>query len=191
MSLLSIPSLVGKEIAVLFMPSQAVFIDLQDGNSILGYGTRGEDGLFYVKDRQDDVPKVKGKSPSMKAMLAIVKEHAQVETDSDGYLESDDSSVEDAKATNAKVDDDSRVWHHRLGHAKSIKEIKSLVRNGQLPHVVCARVDCSHCAKGKYRRQFKGSLTRETKIGRLHVDTKGKVDTVSTNGHPLFSDDHR
>lgn len=36
-SLLSLPALVKKNIAVLFVPGKALFLDLQDENNILGY----------------------------------------------------------------------------------------------------------------------------------------------------------
>ena len=46
MSLLSIPSLVAKNIAVLFMPGKDVFIDLEANNSIIAYRKQDEDGIF-------------------------------------------------------------------------------------------------------------------------------------------------
>lgn len=197
MSLLSVPSLVAKNIAVLFVPGNAVFIDLEDDFSILGYATQEEDGLFYVEDNQDVIPNI-NQGPSMKSMMAIVKKHASVEMDTedtDENGENDDDSdansttsgdTEDTWVTRNDVNDDSRIWHLRLGHAKSVQAIKNLVRNGELPHVACHTSDCDVCAKGKFRREFKGSLTSETEVGRLHVDTKGKVDTTSVNGHKYF-----
>lgn len=61
----------------------------------------------------------------------------------------------------------------------SSKYIKELIRNEELPQATCATVDCEPCAKEKYRRMFSGSLKSADDVGRLHVDTKGKVDTPS------------
>ena len=45
MSLLSIPALVDKNISVLFMPKNAILIDLEDDNAILGIATQSnQDG---------------------------------------------------------------------------------------------------------------------------------------------------
>lgn len=194
MSLLSIPSLVNKNIAVLFLPGKALFIDLEDNNSILGYGTQDEDGLFYVEDNQEQVPVFdSSQGPSNTSMMAIIKDHGPFEIDTDDEQETDESSksdessdTEDKKMSRKQAKINSQRWHNRLGHAKSVKEISKLVRNGQLPHISCRKIDCEDCAKGKYRRKFQGSLTKEAEVGRLHVDTKGKVDTPSVNGHLFF-----
>ena len=54
MSLLSIPALVNKNIAVLFMQKKALLIDLEDEFAILGTATQSDrDGLFYIEDYQD------------------------------------------------------------------------------------------------------------------------------------------
>ena len=194
MSLLSIPSLVKKNIAVLFLPGKALFIDLEDDNSILGYGTQDDDGLFYVEDNQEQVPVFdSSQGPSVKSMMAMIKDHGPFEVGTgddqatDESSESEDSSEEeDVTMSRKEVNMNSKRWHDRLGHAKSVKEISTLVRDGQLPHISCRKIDCESCAKGKYRRKFKGSLTSESEVGRLHVDTKGKVDTPSINGHLYF-----
>ena len=104
------------------MPEIAVFMDLEDESSILGYATQGEDRLFYVNEIQDELPKFDD-IPSDKAMMGIVNKQV--------------SKNKDANATSAQVDDDSRIWHSRLGQAKSIQSLKLLVRNGDLPHVTC------------------------------------------------------
>ena len=53
MSLLSIPALVDKNIAVFFMPKKALLIYLEDNNSILGIATQSlRDGLFYIEENQ-------------------------------------------------------------------------------------------------------------------------------------------
>lgn len=50
MSLVSVPSLVKKDIGVLFTPSRAVLFDLRDDMRTLGYATQDKDGLFYIAD---------------------------------------------------------------------------------------------------------------------------------------------
>ena len=74
MSLLSVPSLVNKNIAVMFLPGKAILIDLEDNYSILGYAEQEEDGLFYMDDFQKEVPPSPASlSTSIKSMMAIVK----------------------------------------------------------------------------------------------------------------------
>lgn len=51
--LLSVPALVKKDIAVLFVPGKALFIDLPNDNTVLRYAQQRADGLFYVSDQQD------------------------------------------------------------------------------------------------------------------------------------------
>ena len=173
MSLLSIPSLVNKNIAVLFLPGKAVLIDLEDNFAVLGYATQEEDGLFYIDDFQKTVPKSDNLTLQIdKAMMAAVKKQAHIE--------------KPKVKGEGKIKRETEIWHRRLGHVKSTKEIKRLVQDDQLPHPKCTTIDCEPCAKGKFRRQFKGSLTNSKEIGRLHVDTKGKVDTPSVNGHLYF-----
>ena len=60
------------------------------------------------------------------------------------------------------------------------------VRNGFLRHVVCTFINCRSCAKEKFKRRFDGSLTKENRIGVLHVDTKGKLEMESVNGQNYF-----
>ena len=75
MSLLSVPSLVDKNIGVIFLPGKAVLIDLEDQNSILGYGTQDSDGLFYISDNQSDIPTFDDNtSNTVKACVSIVRD---------------------------------------------------------------------------------------------------------------------
>lgn len=53
-SLLSVPALVQKEIAVLFVPGKAMFIDLLYNNSMIGYAKHRADGLFFIADFQEN-----------------------------------------------------------------------------------------------------------------------------------------
>lgn len=50
MSVLLIPELIEKNIAVFFLPRKAVLIDLEDITAFLGYATQYQDGLFYISD---------------------------------------------------------------------------------------------------------------------------------------------
>ena len=56
--LMSISSLVYKNIAVLFLPVNAVLIDLEDDNSIMFYETQEKNGLFFIFRNQMEVPTV-------------------------------------------------------------------------------------------------------------------------------------
>ena len=104
---------------------------------------------------------------------------------------SDDSSADESDDSNEDestidVTNAAKLWHQRLGHARSVTTIKALVKNGKLPHISCSKVDCEDFRKGKFRNQFKGSLTQATQVGNLHVDTKGTVEVSSIHGHQHF-----
>ena len=78
--LLSIPSLVSKNIGVLFLPGKAVLVDLKDEYSILGYGSQDEDGLFYISDKQTEIPTTsKQEKREIKACMAIVQQEVDNE----------------------------------------------------------------------------------------------------------------
>ena len=159
MSLLSIPSLVKKIIAVFFLPGKAILIDLEDEYSILGYATQDKDGLFYIDENQSDVPTFDTNTTfPFKAMMAVVKKH----------------SSNSQPVSEIKWKDDAEIWHRRLGHVKSKAEISTLVNRGKQPHVNTRIENCETCGKGKFRQTFKGSITKATEIGCLHVDTRGK-----------------
>ena len=67
--------MVKKDIAVLFVPGEAMFIDLEDGNTNLGYGVEDTYGLFYIADMQDKRPVEKSKDDeTIRAMMATSRE---------------------------------------------------------------------------------------------------------------------
>lgn len=68
--LLSIPSLGSKDIVLLFMPGQAVFLDIQDGFKTVDYATQDADGLFYFNDDGSSQPPNTTKS-SVALVLAM------------------------------------------------------------------------------------------------------------------------
>ena len=74
-SLLSVPALVNKGIAVLFMPGKAVLIDTNNNMNVLGYSKQSPDGLFYSEDDQDKVPvkKSRGHASAFRAMMALAE----------------------------------------------------------------------------------------------------------------------
>lgn len=102
-------------------------------------------------------------------MMAIVKNQAVLKTTEKG-----------------KTDNQSKVWHNRLGHVKSASTIQKLVRNNLLPHAKCSIKTCEEFIKLKYRQRSSGSLTSSKQVGRLRVDTNRKVDTPSSIVHLHF-----
>lgn len=46
--------------------------------------------------------------------------------------------------------------------------------------------DCQVCLNGKFGRRFDGSLTKSTRSGALHVDTRGTMEVDSVHGHKYF-----
>lgn len=74
MAMLSVPALVKKNSATLFLPGKALFMDLEEDLNILITAVQEEDGLFYISDQQDSVPKVpKTYYHAMRSMMAIAK----------------------------------------------------------------------------------------------------------------------
>ena len=202
MSLLSVPALVRKNIGVAFLPGKAILIDLEDDYKILGQATQDKDGLFFIGDDQEkDNAKLLKADNRVTAMVSVAKKsYCGGAPQSDGQeslesnSESDKDKVEEPKTDKDKKKTDqpnqqkdlAKLWHLRLGHALPLRAVTRHVRDGLLPHVECASVDCESCAKGKFKRSFQGSLTSEDRIGALHVDTKGRIETESVNGHKYF-----
>lgn len=216
MSLLSVPALTKKDIGVFFMPGFAVMYDLSDECSVLGYAEQDEDGLYFVRDDgKTTPPKASGKShKKVMAMMAAVIRKAcdrQLVSSDQSDSESDVDDDEDPEVASAALDSmdkeqssgnnsgklktdtvnkktegSIKTWHLRLGHALPVKAVKHHVLHGLLPHVTCKYPDCKVCLKGKFRRRFDGSITNSTTIGTLHVDTKGKVEIPSIQGHKYF-----
>lgn len=83
-------------------------------------------------------------------------------------------------------EDQAKLWHLRLGHALPVRTVKSQLKLGNLPPPKCSQEDCGECTIGKYRKRFSGTLTGMTKVGKLHVDTKGQVEESSVDGHRYF-----
>lgn len=77
MSLLSIPALINKNIAVLFMPKKALLIDLEDNYAIHRISKQSDrDSLFYIGDSQDneDIESDSCLESTVSALMAVVKE---------------------------------------------------------------------------------------------------------------------
>ena len=184
-SLLSVPALVNKGIGVIFLPGKALFVDLKDNMEVLATAPQAEDGLFYISDQQDSVPTVSTTpTADFKAMMAIAKEHAPSPHDtgteevSELAETTEPSDLRDHEETiqPCKKGDHAKLWHLRLGHAMPVRAVVRQLKSGALPPPKCQQTDCRVCARGKYRKRFDGSLTTESRPGKLHVDTKGQVD---------------
>ena len=76
MSLLPVPSLVRKDIGVLFMPKKAVLFDLLDDMSILVYAEQDQEGLFYISDDSQTMgsPIPRAHQEKVSALVAIVRQ---------------------------------------------------------------------------------------------------------------------
>lgn len=74
MSLLSIPALMSKNIAVMFILGYATLLDIRDVLKSLGCATQDKDGLFYVNDDGSAQPPKTAKS-SVARVCAMVAKH--------------------------------------------------------------------------------------------------------------------
>lgn len=188
-SLLSVPALVRKGIAVLFVPGKAILVDVENDYQVLGTASQQRDGMFYISDDGSTDAQVDNGEHDT-ALMAIVRDHCN------GVRKQECSQINGTKSPQAKgmkksrnsscAADPAKIWHLRLGHALPVKVIRSRLANGNLPPPTCFQTDCMVCSKSKHRRMFKGSLTKERRIGRLHCDTKGKIKLPSRDGHYYF-----
>ena len=231
MSLLSIPALTEKGFCVLFLPQNAIIMDIEDNLRIVGTAFKDSDGLFYiptddksfhrqVEESEDTIPK---------SMRAVIRSHAMVteaeedlsddgdvpdrtsEAESESYLasESEEGSeysgaVEldtleiqsvDSFGNNESSSLESQgslstvaieTWHSRLGHLGSSMDIKRLMDAGILTPVQPGGNNCDPCSKGKFRRFFRGSLTKANAPGYIHADVVGRINPKSHDGYEYF-----
>lgn len=113
MSLLSIPSLVKKNIAVIFLPWKAILIGLEDECAALAYARMDKDGLFCIDDYQNSVTELdKSTDVPFKAMMALVKR----------YL----SKLRNVSKN--KVEADAVIWHRQLRHVKAKADKTTIVK---------------------------------------------------------------
>ena len=61
-----------------------------------------------------------------------------------------------------------------------------MVESGTLPKVKLHLPDCYSCVKGKFKRFFRGSLTKATEPGHIHADLVGRINPRSQEGHDYF-----
>lgn len=109
----------------------------------------------------------------MSAMTAVAKESVRVSWPAD-TSKNNGSLIMNKKSSTAQRDDrsycgrnlstqdvkrQSVLWHRRLGHAVPVEDVACQVKDSILPMATCTNLDCESCAKSKFRRQFKGSLT--------------------------------
>ena len=155
-SLLSIPALVEKGIAAVFIPGKALLVDLQNEFKIIGVGIQRINGLFYISDDGsiDKSPyEMKTNQQTDRALMAIVKDNLNVR--------SQDQVMSSANKTQPCTTDPAKIWHLRFGHAMSIKTIRQRLASNTLPKPDCFRSDCTICTRAKQRREFKGTLTSD------------------------------
>lgn len=91
MSLLSVPALAKKEIAVLFLPDKAILFDLKDNNTVLGYAKRANDDIYYINDNQDEIPvDITGENSTVRAFMAVA---TNKENPNDTSTDSENSTI--------------------------------------------------------------------------------------------------
>lgn len=208
-SLLSVPALVNKNIVVLFLPRKAVLLELEDKNKVPRYASQDSDGLFYISEDETksvnrlDKKKAKYWNTAMKATRQKLTKHVKdalltdngdsnaandTISDSSNNTTSDLQKLENLSGTSCvKMNSNvSAVCHSHLGDASGVRAINLQLKTNTLPRAVCFLQECEDCTKGKYRRRFGGSLTKNSTVGHLHVDTKGKIQPASVDGHHYF-----
>lgn len=91
LSLLSVPALTKKDIAVLFLPGKAILFDIKDNNSVLGYAKQGSNDLYYIDDNRDEFPvDVTGETSHVRAFMAVT---TTVQSTGRYSTESNDSTI--------------------------------------------------------------------------------------------------
>lgn len=91
-SLLSVPALVNKDIAVLFVPGKALFIDMLQGNTVIGYAKQRPDGLFYIPDKQHSIDvNTSGDDKTVRAMMATARVVNRTEAESESATDGQSS----------------------------------------------------------------------------------------------------
>ena len=79
-----------------------------------------------------------------------------------------------------------KTWHNRLGHAATKLQIQAMVTDGILPPAKAKGDKCDPCEKGKFKRSYRGSLTKARAPGHLHTDTVGRIKPASREGYEYF-----
>ena len=230
MKLLSVPALTKKGMAVLFLPSKTLIVDLRENYKVIGVSHREDDGLYYIgMDGSDHAGT--SLSTTDRAMKALARQFTESDetsdidsslsiddacstqyedgdtsdehnddeyinsdtedcyssqtNESDDELPSDDSEVNlcvMAKATES----DGAIWHKRLEHHGTPIELRDMMNSGTLPPVKQTAEGCDPCMKGKFKRFFRGSLTKESQPGKIHADLVGRVKPRSVDGYEYF-----
>lgn len=238
MSLLSIPALTEKGLGVLFMPTQALIIDLYDKMRVVGSAPKQADGLYYIGSKEKVITAPFNTETSInRAMMAIIQdqmgssenndnssldtdedtsstdeydsdvpdlvseEEDEYDSDSDASFGSDsdksdcdgnvfdydDLPPDETEPRNSQKTRDNYVktWHSRLGHMGRDTDILKMTKMGILPVALPKNSGCDPCSKGKFRRFFRGSLTKASTPGWIHVDVVGRVKP-SREGYLYF-----
>ena len=71
-------------------------------------------------------------------------------------------------------------WHARLGHVGRMEDVAKMIKNGVLAPPRPQKDGCDPCMKGKFRRFYRGKLTKANNGGFVHADVVGRIN-------PLFS----
>lgn len=197
------------------MPSDGILCELQDNFAILGYAEQDKNGLFYIHhDGKTNLPTaLQNEGKMYKAMMAAVAHDAiaihhstlakrhegndkidsqnevsrkvRIVTKTFSFLTLQNSQSNTVSSDITEVDF-FRLWHSRLGHAIPFPVVKSRIRDGTLLHPKYHEMDCENCVRWKFQRSFRGSLTKSTQIGTLHMDTEGSLEADFIHEHKYF-----
>lgn len=112
MNLMSIPALVRKEIAVLFMPGYATLLNIRGDLKTLWYGTKNAEGLFYVNNDGSTQPPSTAKSSVAHVLAMMAKNMSKLTLKTIGKDDSSNFPMELGKCWHQKSTG-SRIYHWR------------------------------------------------------------------------------
>ena len=179
MNLLSAPALTEKRIAVLFMPRYEYLQDMEDEMFMLGTAKKQTDGLYRIGT--DEGKKRVGAPKIPRATMAVINSLEKTAEDEDACA--DDAS--DASHAGTSVSSAS-VWHRRLGHVGTKKDIAKMIAEGNLPKPSQQVYSCDPCNKRKFKRFFRGTLSAADVPGHIQADAVGEINPKSSNGYLYF-----
>lgn len=122
MSLLSIPSLVNRNIAVSFLTGNAVVFDLKDSFELLRIVTQEKVVLFYTDDFQRSAPIFDVNAVSISTfIMATIREHVMFQSN---------------KLTQNSLSQETKIWHFQLIYIKLTKIIHNFSEKINYPYNV-------------------------------------------------------
>ncbi|KAI0557487.1 Ribonuclease H [Gracilaria domingensis] len=100
--------------------------------------------------------------------------------------ESNDQNLDGPSQILTSLKTPLEIWHNRLGNTGSARVIKQMIGNGTLPSHQLTTRNCLPCETSKFRRSYRGSLTKALKPGAFHADVVGKIKPTTLEGRKYF-----